>query len=115
MIWVDENGCLNKIGYSNKGTVTEYNGVNFENCKVPNFEKVKSFVLNAHARIPMCALVGWDIGVDENDEPILVEANLESPSVNVSQLCCGPIFGDRTEEVFDYVKNHYVKKKLLFF
>jgi hypothetical protein len=52
----------------------------------------------------MCALVGWNIGVDENDEPILVEANLESPSVNVSQLCCGPIFGDRIEEVFDYVK-----------
>lgn len=48
-------------------------------------------------------MIGLDICLDENNEPVLIEVNLLEPGILYEQLCTGPIFGERTNEVLDYV------------
>jgi D-alanine-D-alanine ligase-like ATP-grasp enzyme len=43
-------------------------------------------------------LIGWDMAVDENNEPVFIEYNT-FPGAN--QLTNGPAFGDLTEKVLE--------------
>ncbi len=46
-------------------------------------------------------LLNWDITLDQNSEPILIEVNLTwGGSV---QIASGPAFGEITKDVLDYV------------
>ena len=46
-------------------------------------------------------LVAWDISLDQNDEPVLIETNLRwGGSV---QIAAGPVFGDMTEDVLNWI------------
>lgn len=52
---------------------------------------------------------GWigdgDIAVNEDNQGVLIEANCSQPGVIGEQLCTGPIFGARTQEVIEYCKS----------
>ena len=48
-------------------------------------------------------LISWDFAVDPQGEPVLIEVNLTYGGVLVHQLCNGPIFGDRTEDILSRV------------
>lgn len=64
---------------------------------------VCEFAKSLHARIPLCAMVGWDIALDKDNNPVLLESNVMAPDTWVYQMLHGPIFGDRFDEVIDYV------------
>ena len=49
-------------------------GVQFIGYNVPNWDKVKKLVIDAHRRVPQCLIYGWDIAVTEDGADI-VEAN----------------------------------------
>lgn len=71
-------------------------GVAFKDICVPNFTGIVDQVKAAAARIPYFKIVGWDIAVDENAQPVVIEFNVR-PEQN--QKSCGPSFGDLTDEV----------------
>lgn len=50
----------------------------------------------------LCKFIGGDICFNEQNEPVVIELNSSQPGVIGEQLCTGPIFGDRTEEVLEY-------------
>ncbi len=53
---------------------------------------------------------GWDFCLDENNNPIFIEVNLGYPSILYEQLCSvSPIFGNRTNEVYEYVGSNMHK------
>ena len=78
-------------------------GLKFSDYKIHHFERILNFALALHEFLPSCAFAGWDIALDENDDPVLIEVNLDTPGVWLLQVLNGPIFGDRFEEVIDYV------------
>ena len=84
-------------------------GLKFSNYSIKHFEKVLEFAKTLHTRIPLCAFAGWDIALDENDNPIFMEVNLNCPDVWLMQILNGPIFGDRFDEVLDFC---FSKKQL---
>ena len=54
------------------------------------------FVKDLHSRLPYFRLIGWDISVDTNGDPVMIEWN---KGAELSQVAHGPAFGDYTEEI----------------
>lgn len=72
------------------------NGTVLQGYAIPSFDKVIAKVKELHLRLPYFNIIGWDWGVDADNEPILIEWN-RCP--DLSQTAHGPAFGDMTEEI----------------
>jgi hypothetical protein len=71
-------------------------GVELDNYLIPSFPQVLDFVKDLHLRLPYFRLIGWDVSVDADGKPIMIEWNR---SADLSQVAHGPAFGDYTEEI----------------
>lgn len=103
---IDERGRLKKYAYKPTGErfiKHPTSGVIFEGFQIPNFENVKGFVMNLAPSYPYFRLISWDITLNQDNEPILVEANLSSGELDFHQLNNGPIFGDDIERILSEV------------
>lgn len=106
-------------GINNDGTLKKYatsyytgekfekhpQGLIFEGYKVPSYENAIKLVIEAHPLIPHFRLVSWDIAIDKDGNPVLIEANMRKGGINLNQFNNGPLFGDLTEKVLDEVFN----------
>ncbi|OZV69971.1 sugar-transfer associated ATP-grasp domain-containing protein [Winogradskyella aurantia] len=99
---VNAKGEFNSVGYTKLGrkvySKTE-SGISLKDCKVPNYEDVKAMVRRLHMRVPYFRLISWDIGINENNQPVLIEYNTYNQSTNPSQVVNGPLFGKFTDEI----------------
>ena len=77
-------------------------GVLLDGFQIPSFGKVISMAKELHTRLPYFNLIGWDFGVDEKGEPLLIEWN-RNPDI-FSQTAHGPAFGDMTDEILTRVR-----------
>lgn len=109
MVGVDEIGCFREFAYNNRYERFYDNGhgVKFQDGNIPNMYDIVEKIKMVHQKcLPSIGFAGWDIAIDENDEPVMIEVNLSWPGVQFEQLCPGkPIFGNRTEEVVDFCRN----------
>ena len=106
VVGINEDGYLKEYAYELNGKrfrVHPASNIEFSTVRVPNFNKVKEFVIKMALRMSYFRLVSWDIALDANDDPILIEANLCSGGLNTHQLGNGPVFGDDTEEILKEV------------
>lgn len=105
---INEDGKLMDFGYNFSGKkVTCFdNGKTCAGSYIPSFEKMKRMALDGHARMPFFKLIGWDITVDENEEPVIVEYNISRPGILYYQWTNGPLFGTNPERI------HYIISKL---
>lgn len=98
------NGHLREIAFD--GNLNEYrqhpNGIVFANVRIPNYDKCVALVKKLAPRmIGISKLLNWDITLDQNGEPLLIEVNLTfGGSV---QIAAGPAFGNMTVEILNYV------------
>lgn len=104
-------------GINDDGTLKEYSyneflerfevhpgSIKYSDVRIENFTKCKDLVKLLAPRLSSISkLCSWDIAIGEDGEPILIEANPTYGSITVHQLCNGPIFGDRTPEILDFV------------
>jgi len=97
---IQNDGQLNARAVNRKAEWVEVNstGIRFADVKVPEFGKVIDTVKFAHKRLAHFKLIGWDMSVDAQGEPVMIEYNT-CPGAN--QISCGPTFGDLTERVLD--------------
>ena len=106
MTYVSPNGKVNDIGHDiHLNEYKQNNGCVFANCSIPQMPQILKLIENAHREnFSICKFIGWDIAINEKEEPIIIELNSSQPGVIGEQLVVGPIFGDRTQEVIDYCK-----------
>lgn len=71
-------------------------GTPTDGYQIPCFDKILETVKKMHHRLPYFDLVGWDMSVDKNGNPTLIEWNR---AAELSQVAHGPAFGDMTEEI----------------
>jgi hypothetical protein len=101
---VKDDGFLNKNGYTNKkggGKITMTktpSGILLENYQIPNYSSIIKMVKEMHPIVPVFKIISWDIGVDYNDMPILIEYNTFYQNVNMQQFT-GPLFGEYANEI----------------
>ena len=107
MIGVDQQGRLRNYAYNNKYDKVErsYNGILFSDKSFEQVPMMVEMVKELHQRcLPSMGFAGWDIALNNNNTPLMIEVNLVWPGIQFEQLCPGtPIFGNRTDEVIEYV------------
>jgi hypothetical protein len=70
---------------------------------VPGYNSAVEIVKKAHLKLGQFRFVSWDIAIDPNETPILIEYNLFYQGINLQQLSNGPLFGEMTDEVLEFV------------
>jgi len=107
---IDDNGKLCPFvadGFEVKRTI--FNDIDFEHTDfiIPNLDSVKSFVKRLAMRIPHMHLMAFDVALDKDNQPKLIEVNTYMYGIFMYQLCFGPVFREYTDEILDYcLENH---------
>lgn len=94
---IKADGTLERYAYGAPGVdKVEFtdSGVRLEGYKVPCFDKALDLVKRSHLQLPYFNLIGWDIAIEENGIPVMIELNLNP---DLSQSANGPAFGEYTE------------------
>lgn len=77
----------------------------FNGHQINNFVKVREAAMKMHNTLPQIGVVGWDFTINENGQPILIEANIGMVSFRLCQMSLGiPAFGDRTAEILQWIR-----------
>lgn len=99
-VGIKDDGSFMDFGFTNSGMkIDSWNNIKFTGRYIPNYGNVKELACNAHLCIPTCGFAGWDIALDENDNPVLIECNLIYPGLFFEQLANGePAFHNRFDE-----------------
>lgn len=109
-VGVNDDGTLHEFGYNSKmEKVYECaGGKKLKDITIPQITRILEFAKMNHVRyLPEMGIIGWDIALNQKDEPVMIEVNLKFPSSFMVQICCAkPQFRDRSQEVIDYVKRH---------
>lgn len=109
---VKADGSLMERAYfdmsSGKTTDRHPQGMPLSDIRVPAFDKMMDTVRRAAQYTGNFRLVGWDLSVDENEDVILIEANMRKGAIGPIQCMHGPFFGELTEQVLDEV---FTKKR----
>ncbi|MFW3537918.1 sugar-transfer associated ATP-grasp domain-containing protein [Vagococcus fluvialis] len=102
---IDKNGCMKNVAYDGNGKRFDIHpqGYDFRGREVPSFEKIIETVKTEHYSFPHSKIIAWDVSVDENGAPVIIEANLSRGSLDFHQYCNGPLFGENTEYILDLV------------
>jgi hypothetical protein len=85
-------------------------GIPFEGCVINSFDKIKMKVIEYHRQLPLTKIIAWDFAVTSNSDIVFIENNLETPEIDFLQYFNGPLFGERTKEVIDYIKSNQAKR-----
>lgn len=71
-------------------------GTVLDGFQIPSFQNIMSMVKEMHYQLPYFNMVGWDMSVDKEGKPALIEWNR---AAELSQVAHGPAFGDLTEDI----------------
>lgn len=95
-----EKYAITKLGGTWKNVDICANGIRFEDVTIPSFDRILEAVRSAAEKQGHFKILGWDIAVAPDGEPVLIEYNV-IPGQN--QGTCGPTFGDMTGQVLEDV------------
>lgn len=103
---IEADGRLKPVAYTTSGIRYDAHpttGLRFDEVVIPNYDKMTSLVQELHKDFPHFRLLSWDMAVDKNDDPLLIEVNLCFGGIDFHQLNNGPLFGDDTKKILDEV------------
>lgn len=104
IIGINPDGTLRKFGFYGNGEMTySHNGVTFQGRCIGSYKLIEDTAIELHKLNDKCKLIGWDLALDTDNRPVLIEANVSFPGISFEQMCSGPIFGERTYEVIQYI------------
>lgn len=106
-IGIDENGLLKDKAYFMNGESINRleNGAEFKGLQIPSFNEIKSIVEKVHSRMPFFMFIGFDIAINAEGEPIVMEYNVKGPGNFLFQYTNGPTFGVHTDNVIKWLKS----------
>ena len=102
---INQDGTLGKYAYGSPGNDNiEFtdSGVRLEGYKIPSFSNAIDIVKKAHYQLPYFKLMGWDIAIEEDGTPTMIEFNT---TPDLSQSANGPAFGEYTEMILKEAKS----------
>ena len=105
-VGVDDDGKLKEYGYYLNGDrVTSHpvSKISFLGYQIPSVDAAKELVRQAHVFVPHFRMVSWDVAIEADGTPILLEANLADGQLDFNQLTNGPLFKEDTKKILDEV------------
>ena len=99
------DGTLKDFAYNQKYEKFDVHpsGRKFAGRQIPNFASALELVRALHLRFGHFRIISWDIAIDKNYKPSLIEFNLTPQSIDLHQINNGPLFGCLTESVLHEV------------
>ena len=71
-----------------------------EDFVLPGMDSLCTLVKRIHPRLGHFKWIGWDLTVDEDNEPLLIEINT-CPGDSAQRVCGRPLFGEMTDRVLE--------------
>ena len=96
---IDKDGKLGKTafgGYAEDNIVKTDTGIVLEGYQLPSYDKAIDMVKRLHLKLPFFNIVGWDVAIQEDGEPVLIEFNT-NPGLSQSAFKSG--MGEYTERI----------------
>lgn len=96
---ISETGHLGKVafgGFSKDNITKTDTGITLEGYQLPSFDKAIAMVKRLHLKLPFFNIVGWDVAIQEDGEPVLIEFNT-NPGLSQSAFKSG--MGKYTERI----------------
>ena len=103
---VEGDGRLKDVAYKMLGERFDCHPttkVRFSDVVIPSYDKAIGLVKELHPLIPDFRLVSWDIAIDEDAQPVLIEVNMCMGGLDFHQLNNGPIFKEDTTKILEEV------------
>lgn len=103
---VDSNGRLKPIAYNTSGKVynTHPQGAKFEEHIIPNYDECIRMVKQLAPRLSRISkLLSWDLAIDSEGHPALIEVNMCYGELDFHQISNGPLLGDLTYDIVKLV------------
>ena len=112
-IGIDDNGHLKDKAYTEFCKVYEKHpdsGLEFKGYKISDFHKVIDAAEKLHVACPRIGVVNWDFTIDDENTPVLIEANLNGGSIWMTEMAngCGA-FGDDTADILKWLRENNQK------
>jgi len=107
-VGVNRNGYLNNYAVDKnflKYYKHPYTDVEFKDVKIPNFQKAEEMVEKLHKQLYYFDLASWDLALNSKGEYVFIEVNLGGQDINMHQANNGPLFGEKTETIMQYILN----------
>ncbi len=104
---INEDGSLKGYGFNQAGNqrfITD-SGTHLNQVVIPAFDKAKELIKAAHINVPYFKLIAWDVAIDRNKEPVLIEYNTYRMGISSLQLANGPLLGKFTDELLELGQN----------
>jgi len=96
---IGEDGKLGKYaygGYTENDVLKTDTGTILEGFEIPSYRNALETVKRLHYQLPFFNLIGWDVAIDEEGDPVVIEWNIYT---GLSQSAFGPGFGKYTERI----------------
>lgn len=74
-------------------------GYRFDTISLPFFGAAERLCMDLHERIPDLGLLSWDIAINAQGAPGVIEFNVGRQDINTHQACNGPVFAPYIDRV----------------
>lgn len=92
---------FNRYPYSPSGLLLKDEKLDF-------WKDITSVAIELHQKLSMLGFVAWDFTIDENEQPRIIEINLDSQDVDDHHIFNGAVFKDYFYDIVEYTKSHPV-------
>jgi hypothetical protein len=113
---IKADGSLNDHAttkYFTKHEVHPVTGKAFRGFVIPGWQAACELVKRLHQNLRYFESVSWDITINPESQPCLMEINLNFQEVNFHQVNNGPLYGDLTDEVLTRVFSQIKPKQFV--
>lgn len=114
---INEDGSLKDRAYDICAKVYYKHpcGKEFSGVVIPSYSECVHIAKKLSVRyLNYSRLIAWDFAIDTDAKPVVIEAGFTGGGMQQLQLCNGPIWGDKTDEILEYLfkESEDIKKRL---
>ena len=110
---VKEDGSITGPGRNSAGRTVKdtENMIGEKHVLVQHYKKIIKSVNELHPQLPYFGIIAWDIAIDKDGSPVLIEYNLQNPALHFMQALCGTFEGPVCEKLLLEAKRRNYKLK----
>lgn len=106
VVGIDHSNKLKRYAYNISGDrydIHPTTKIVFDGIQLPGIDIAEELTTNLAITFPHHRLISWDICINEEGTPVLIELNMHHGQLDFHQMTNGPLFGERTDEMLDEV------------
>ena len=100
---IKPDGTLGSKVYDGHGKLVDSISYKLNKIIIPNYEILIEELKKSHLAMPFFKLISWDIAINEQGKPVIVEFNVIGQGINSLQVTGYPLFGIYTENVLKQI------------